>query len=126
MYAVADLQTAVIERFVHPPDLPRSYPHLHIDEGWTDADWERVPVVTVPIWDLVPSQQGLDLRHLANYLNDPDSRRRPGRAIRYDGQLNLHDGHHRWLLDLVEGATTFEVRIVDGNHWRPVNVRRNC
>jgi hypothetical protein len=140
---------------MHPPVLPRPFPHLHLEQ-WTDAQWATIPTTQVPTHQLIPSQQAVDLTHLARILNErpsigtcrncgyaittaPTSTgwshdnespiwqgvRCPnrllgaapaqdiGRAIHWQGDLYLYDGHHRWVIALLTGQATFPVRIVE-------------
>jgi hypothetical protein len=98
---------------MHPPVLPRPFPHQHLEQ-WTDAQWATIPTTSVPTHQLIPSQQAVTLFDLARLLNgEPSTSGDIGRAIHWHGDLYLFDGHHRWVIALLAGQPTFPVRIVE-------------
>src|SRR5690349_3916460 len=97
-----------------PPHLPRPYPE-HELLPLTDAQWRERPAVDVPITDLIPTQDGLSLHHLARLHNGDvsESGDHAGRAVVHEGKLYLHDGTHRWAIAYLRGDTTLTTRVVD-------------
>lgn len=96
------------------PVLPRPYPEDFL-EKLSDEDWLDRPLITMPIRDLTPTQEGLGLEHLARLLNGGvrHGGDLAGRAVRYYGKTYLHDGHHSWTIALIRGHCYFRVRLVD-------------
>lgn len=82
-----------------------------IDTTWDD--WHAMPVVHVPVHDLVPTQCGLSIDRLIDIAaggaregEDPI-----GHAVAFRGRLFIHDGHHDWALRWLRGDQHVPVRI---------------
>lgn len=89
------------------PDLPRAFPRCEL----TEAQFDALPVEAVPIESLIPSQDDVSLYHLVAVLNRWPDRDYVGRAIYWQGRLNLYDGHHHWIIAAARSEKTFKVRI---------------
>jgi hypothetical protein len=80
----------------------------------TLPDWHTVPVVLMPVDELIPTQNAVLIDHLIR-LSQGGSRHEGdicGHVVRYRGRHYIHDGHHEWTLRWLRGHTHIPVRVI--------------
>jgi hypothetical protein len=80
--------------------------------GLTSATWRNVPVVELPIEELVATQPGILLHaisdnHRSSVGGDPYPH-----VIHWKGTYYLEDGHHRTVKARMNGQKTIHVRLL--------------
>lgn len=77
--------------------------------GMTTARWMTVPIVEVPVADLVPVQDHLTLSAL---LHGGDSRDPFPHVVSHGGRMYLEDGHHRYARAVLRAVPTLFARLL--------------
>lgn len=80
--------------------IDESRPYRHP----TEEEWEALPIVEIPIADLVLSQMHASaVAYLANlaYTSPP-----PVRCVVHGTRTHVHDGHHRVLIAAARGRSS--------------------
>jgi hypothetical protein len=80
--------------------------------GQTSATWLNVPVVELPISELVATQPGLLLHALSDASPDPVGGDPFPHVILWKGTYYLEDGHHRVARTRISGQTTVKARLL--------------
>jgi hypothetical protein len=83
------------------------------NSGQTSATWLNVPVVELPISDLVATQPGVLLHALSAESPSPVGGDLYPHVILYDGIHYLEDGHHRVVRARLAGRSTVHVRLLE-------------
>lgn len=81
--------------------------------GQTSATWLNVPVVKVPISELVATQPGVLLHALSETPPTPVGGDKYPHVILWEGTYYLEDGHHRIVRRLLKGKKKVKVRLLE-------------
>jgi ParB-like chromosome segregation protein Spo0J len=81
--------------------------------GQTSATWLNVPVVELPISELVATQPGLLLHALSDKAPQPVGGDIFPHVILWNGTYYLEDGHHRTVRARLSGQTTVKARLLN-------------
>lgn len=77
------------------------------------SDWLLIPVITVTVYDLTPTQDILFIDRIialaegGKRLSDDPY----GHVIAFNGQLYILNGHHYWAMHWLYGITDIKVRV---------------
>jgi hypothetical protein len=92
---------------------------LFTSDGMSTLKWQRIPPTFIPIKWICPSQGYVSIQILRDiregrYRDSYGGDMYPHVVIQ-DGVYWLEDGHHRYVIDLLEGKDYLEVRILDND-----------
>jgi len=82
------------------------------ESGQSSATWLNVPVVELPISELVATQPGVLLHALAENSPTPVGGDQYPHVILWMGTYYLEDGHHRTVRARLAGQTHIEARLL--------------
>jgi len=77
----------------------------------TSQKWLDVPVVEVPIKELIATQRGVYFHALVDDFNHLFGDPYP-HVILWEGEYYLEDGHHRVVKQALKGAHSVSVRLL--------------
>jgi hypothetical protein len=95
----------------HPP--PRDYaPHVVEDD-----EWERATEQWVPVADLRSSQDSVSAERVDEIFQSSGGATTSPQVTRADGELLVHDGHHRVVAAHRRGQLFLEANVLDVEDW---------
>lgn len=88
-------------------------PNVGQGSGWTERQWRKAPVRTVPLRRLVGTNRGghLDPARVQRYLRGGGGK---PYVVEHGGRLYIAEGHHRCAAAIQRGDRTIRAHVLPG------------